>query len=478
MNVVTVVCDEGSTGALELPEAIVVRDACVRPDRLSEALDGADGLVLGLHPGRYAVAEVQRAVRASGIDPLGVQIVDIADPADGWGEDLALALRAAAARASTFQGSRPEHAKPVFPRTMSRRGFLSPHPEYLAVPAVDSDACQASDGCSICVAACPRSAYQIRDGRVRYDKDLCEPCGICVTACPVGAIENPAVTGAGIEAQVRSLTISGDRSSVLIFRCSRGAPALLGSDGFEIVVPCTGMVPAHWLIACLVLGAKQVVAVPCTASGCPLQHDELLLDGVDFARAVLGAVGCDAALVTHQHGEAVTGRSELPVSDLDRPFDPASAARVFQAIASLGPQRPAPISHDASPCGVVEIAPEACTMCSMCSRVCPTSALAERSAGEDIELVFDPGSCVACGQCVDVCPEVGRGAISLDRVIDFAELDRGARVVNTATVATCTVCGSPIAPDAMLERIGALLGHEQADTFSYLRERCQACRSL
>ena len=42
-------------------------------------------------------------------------------------------------------------------------------------------------GCARCVAACPRGAAQLDEGRVRTDRRLCKGCGACAAACARGA---------------------------------------------------------------------------------------------------------------------------------------------------------------------------------------------------------------------------------------------------------------------------------------------------
>ncbi len=298
-----------------------------------------------------------------------------------------------------------------------------------------------------------------------------------MTACPVGAIDNPAVNPAGVEAQVRALVTDPASPAAVAFRCSRGRSAAPSPGWFDVVVACAGMVPVHWMFAALLLGAQRVAVVPCSESGCPLGNDERLLERLRLARRLAAELGLDDRLLGSEPGAALSSVVRVPVA-VDSPFEPAAAARVFMALSAATGEQPDPIWDASSPCGVVRIDPTACTMCSMCSRICPTDALSERGSNGTVEIVFDPIRCVACSQCVAVCPEGDRDAITVDAMVDFEKLEQGVHVVNTTEVPNCVVCGGPVAPEAMLARIGALLGDDHATTYAYLRERCRACRAL
>jgi Pyruvate/2-oxoacid:ferredoxin oxidoreductase delta subunit len=52
-------------------------------------------------------------------------------------------------------------------------------------PAVDQDACT---GCQECVAVCPETAIEMRDGKAHILSAECSNCRICIPACPEGAI--------------------------------------------------------------------------------------------------------------------------------------------------------------------------------------------------------------------------------------------------------------------------------------------------
>ena len=146
MKTTTLMCHPGGSMVEEDPGFVAVLDLCQQPELIVEHATGADRLVLALHRGDYALAEVQAQARLLGMDPFGVQIVHLEkEPRPG----LSVTLAGLTARATAFTESKPEHAKAEFPRRVSRRALLTlPKPEYVAVPLVDTEVCAAADGCS------------------------------------------------------------------------------------------------------------------------------------------------------------------------------------------------------------------------------------------------------------------------------------------------------------------------------------------
>ncbi len=111
----------------------VVRGVCESPRALQEPLarSGVSRAVLGLCRRPASRADLQAAVRRAGLDPAGVEVVDLGTyaarahrPPDA-GRKAVILLAGAVARARAFVGSLPHHHVPVFPRTVSRRSLLT-----------------------------------------------------------------------------------------------------------------------------------------------------------------------------------------------------------------------------------------------------------------------------------------------------------------------------------------------------------------
>lgn len=452
----------------------VIDGLCRDPKAVTALGEKMEGLVLVVHADEFAPADVQAQIRAAGLDPLGVPMLDAAEY-DGDLEGLRVAVAGSVARAEAFPGSAPAHAKPVFPSRLTRRSlFMIPEPAYIAAPAIDPMTCAAGDGCTACVGVCPEKAYEWVEGRIVYDKDRCEPCGRCVTTCPTGAISNPAATPRALAAQIEAMAVAADGSIGVAFRCGRAEARPL-EGGWQVVeVPCTGMIIAPWALASLILGAAQVTVLPCSTTGCDRGLDAAAEDAVGFARAALEACGVAADRVALAPSLVV--HEPLPAVPVDDPFGPRSAARVYAGLQTAAGTDIARITGDGATLGIVTIDQATCTMCTMCTQMCPTGALTGGYVDDgSLAISFDPGDCTACDQCVGVCPEVERGAIAVDHRVDFLALAAGRVELNRSETHTCERCGQPVAPTAMMSRIGDILGDEPA-LMDQLTRLCLACR--
>lgn len=476
MTVAVVACSEAiGTDIPQFPEGVmVVGDLCSRPARLGDVIDGADTLVLVVHPRDVELSRLQAAVRQAGFDPFGVPLVDVAGVA-GTAERFDVIIAGASARGAAFRGSRPEQARPVMSEKMSRRALLTiPRPFYEAVPAIDQTLCAAADGCRACVELCPRSAYRSVGRRIEFHKDSCITCGLCVTACPTGAIETPSLSAVGLRAEIEAI-VAASVTAGIVFTCASSTVPVTTAGWFGISVPCAGMVPGTWLVAAVLLGAAAATIRPCRESGCPIGHDERADAAVSFGRELAVAGGLDASVVPDVPGTLPVKRTGPPVPLTD-PFGVHGAAEVAVALAASS--EAVEVEAPVSPLGIIDIDRDACTLCTMCAETCPTGALEHGYADGMMTLSFDAGLCTACAQCVPMCPERERGAITLRYRTDAAAIAAGRVVAHETRTVSCESCGRPIAPAATLDRIAGLLGDEHADTARYLATRCMDCRGL
>jgi ferredoxin len=473
MKTAVFVCADAANIRYTGPDVAVIEGLCDSPTRLADRIGTADRVVLLLHQARYDLAEVQKALRSVEIDPLGAQILEV--PPSLPDTDLEVAVAGLRKRAMAFAGSHPEQAKPVPRGDVTRRGlFRPPQPVYLAAPMVDHGVCAAADGCRACADVCPQGAYQWRQGRIHFNKDICEPCGRCVSACPTEAISNPAATPTMLAAQIKALV--GDAPVALRFVCSRAHLLEPEPNWHDVVVPCTGMIPGSWLVTALLMGAAAATAVTCTDSGCPLELDEHTRMAIDFARSALATAALDHESVpTAASGDAVN----KPIAGLDfaNPFTHAGDIEAMLQLDSLSDEILG-LTHPGATLGVVAVAPDACTLCAQCAQTCPTGAIVAEYEGDVVSLTFDAMSCTNCRQCMIACPEIERGAIGVEGCVDTQLLRAGRQTVNEGTVLVCESCSKPIAPSSMMDRIGELLGDEFDDTMSYLTRRCIDCRGL
>ncbi|MDR7402262.1 MAG: 4Fe-4S binding protein [Armatimonadota bacterium] len=474
----------------------VVRGLCEAPRGLQEHLarSGASRAVVGLCRRPASRADLQAAVRRAGLDPAGVEVVDLGTyaarahrPPDAARTAVVL-LAGAAARARAFAGSLAQQHVPVPPRTLSRRSLLTLSVlEYRYVPAVREDLCRAEEGCTLCEWACPHRALQVQDGSVALDALRCTGCGICVTACPHDAVHLPGWMAHEVHALADALAdaSASSRPAVLVLCAHADSPLhdLVHRRGgypapwIPLEVPCVEMVSGGWLLA-LVSRGVAVGVLPCPDRAVPGERS-LVRGRVEFCRALLEQTGHhpEAVRLLPQDpaalAEALEVRPEVrpPRSSPREPFSHlATGQTILHLVGGAAPD----VTHPFSPLGVVEVE-DGCTLCGACATACPTDALAVHAAEDQLSLTFDPDRCVACGHCVPVCPEPG--VLRLRQTTSPAALAAGKVPVATDRAPRCARCHRPIAPAGMLRRIAAALA-SHPETVQVISRYCADCRGL
>lgn len=109
-----------------------------------------------------------------------------------------------------------------------------------------------------------------------------------------------------------------------------------------------------------------------------------------------------------------------------------------------------------------------CTLCGLCTRLCPKGALRLTQDGE-MYLLFDPTLCNGCAACQQWCPE-GVATVKLSLPVE------GQCVLMHSPVATCPGCGQPYLPVALLAQVL----EQAAGDDEELRRRltlCPACKA-
>ncbi len=474
---------------------------------LGGALGDGSGVVLGLCSRDYSVPELEAQVRKAGLDPFGVEVVNLgAYCAELHGKPQAtnkakILLEAAVAKAAAFPESRPESIRPVlsWEQTLSRRAlFTLPPVHYEPVAFIRREACAFDEGCRVCAKTCPREALEPSETLMALEKSRCTGCGACVSACPQTAIDLPGISPQQVNAQIAAL-LNGSSLSIdpraILFVCARSTPALegLAKDGLSypegwlpIEVPCLGVVTPTWLLQCLNLGAAATAVLPCLRDDCRFGKREVTEGRVAYCREFLSVLGASADWVKLLDPRNVQELSHalgsVPEQNMETQADQARDMALFtprataQALLGLA-QRLAPsldhsFVHPYSPVGQVTVAP-GCTACEACTHACPTDALKMERDQEGVSLTYDPGLCISCESCAPICPE---RVVRVEKVTDLSQIAQGRRTLHRDTEVRCEACGAPVAPGAMLKRIAGMLGPEDASTLSFITRYCHSCR--
>lgn len=508
------------TGALErflrqwAPDLLVVvrGDLCGAPQRLGElsARAGVAGAVIPSCAERAGLAHV---LRQAGALPWAIETVNFAEIADmpAAAGHITQRLAAAVVRVRGLLRATPDHLKVFYEpqgRTFDRRALLRSllEPTYQVVPAVEASRCAASQGCRLCLGVCPVGALSLGPASTTLTRETCTACGGCVSTCPSQAITWPGLGLADLDAQLAALLDPAGGSlapRLLLIACARSAPAhaqvmrdvsAVPLDTVVLSVPCAASISAALLLRAFERGARGVAVLSCPEV-CPQGHDRARSrKTVDFATKVLEALGVAAQPLALIEGPLEGSRhvaerlSHLKEGGTARPEiqrpapgqasrdgqDLSLAAILLRLWAALTPSTPPVISGADVPFGQIRVTEAvSCTLCGVCTQVCPTRALSLIHNPTEEALTFSHARCVACGACVEQCPEK---VLQLDRALDFAAMRGAADVLACQHVIRCRRCQQVIASASMLAKVQQSLSSLPGGRLWDPGELCASCR--
>jgi ferredoxin len=249
-------------------------------------------------------------------------------------------------------------------------------------------------GCDRCYQVCPRGAVRLEGWRVELDEVLCTGCGLCTGVCPgvaleypLGGIQEALIRGKG---QLRCSKAEGKGEEVLCL--GRLTPGLLAEAGsrFGKVVLARGAcatcriggpsVPEH--LERMAEEARryhpvEVEVVEGPLPGEPVGRRELF-------QALLGSAKRTAADLVPE--------LPLPAPEEEKGLPPELRLRRLAAERAFEVRWPR-----------IRVE-EGCTLCPVCTNVCPTGAVRRVREGEEYVLYLQVETCTGCGACVESCP--------------------------------------------------------------------------
>lgn len=251
-------------------------------------------------------------------------------------------------------------------------------------------------GCDKCYGVCPKGAVRLEGWRVELDEVLCTGCGLCTGVCPgialeypLGAIQEALIRGKG---KLRCSKAEGKGEEVLCL--GRLTPGLLAEAGsrFGKVVLARGDCGA-----CRIGGPEVPERLARMAEEArryfPVEVEvvEGELPGERVGRRELFQVLLGSAKRT---AADLVPELPLPALEEEKEGELPAELRLRRLAASRAPEVRWPRIR-------VE---EGCTLCPVCTNVCPTEAVRRVREGEEYVLYLQVAACTGCGACVESCP--------------------------------------------------------------------------
>ncbi|BFH76535.1 4Fe-4S dicluster domain-containing protein [Thermus thermophilus] len=250
-------------------------------------------------------------------------------------------------------------------------------------------------GCDRCYQACPKGAVRLEGWRVELDEVLCTGCGLCTGVCPgialeypLGGIQEALIRGKG---KLRCSKAEGKGEEVLCL--GRLTPGLLAEAGsrFGKVVLARGacatckvggpQVPEH--LERMAEEARRYFPVEVEVVEGELPGEKV--GRRELFQALMGSAKRTAADLV----------PELPLpQEAEEGKDLPPELRLRRQAARRAPGVRWPKVR-------VE---EGCTLCPVCTNVCPTGAVYRVREGEEYVLYLKVEACTGCGACVESCP--------------------------------------------------------------------------
>lgn len=275
--------------------------------------------------------------------------------------------------------------------------------------------------CNQCVQVCREQALSIKDQTIFFENNDCSACGACIRACPTEAFSYGRYPLFSLLAALKHRLHDASAPSAIAFTCPKAESRKKG-----IPVGCfNGVSPALLLLSHLLFKTKiELHSSDCARcsrnnGGCPTQA---LADDCEALGAKLG-VQFRPECVEEKNGDEISlGRRRIfsRLSDrlhgiceitslsggapkTDKVFTMPEREMFIAAIQLLKARRPGfEISEKIFPLpGVIS---GKCSGCNICTLLCPTGCLSDKTEEDHFKLTADPMRCTNCERCIEACP--------------------------------------------------------------------------
>lgn len=274
--------------------------------------------------------------------------------------------------------------------------------------------------CSCCISSCPAGALSLREHQVLFDKEICSSCMRCVAVCPNEAFLSPKND---LHAQIESLL----NQKYIVFTC----PLKNHIHPDDKVIPCMGLLSIELLFTLGVVGPPTIAFNVAGCSGCRNKassdafqkslkqiekHASDLLsakfvvleepdrerpDNKGNRRYFISTLANNlASVVTSSQLTLKSGESGKAATTTRRV---PQKTELIKLLLELDENKgnvllPPLCAHQ------IDVSSE-CTLCPLCTGICPTGALKIDRTKEVKQLMFNSRLCSGCGLCVSFCKQ-------------------------------------------------------------------------
>lgn len=274
--------------------------------------------------------------------------------------------------------------------------------------------------CEKCVSTCPHKALFLHNGHISIDNGSCTACFLCCAACP-----SEALTPSGLQLKLFDHLLKSDQSEV-IFSCSQHT----FTHRQQSDIPCLGIFSWELLLA---IGLSNISVIYFAISECGTCKNSNVLDSLRHKIQRIKVIEPESIskkfrfysnprvfakdkdgdrrqfLSTLAHGllSLATSRFKAPINQHSAIVKstrhiPTKTRLLSEAVNSLKTTfQPPTTAHFFYQLEVKE----SCTLCPLCTGICPTGAVKVIKTENHKNITFNPSICSGCGLCVSFCKQ-------------------------------------------------------------------------
>jgi len=310
--------------------------------------------------------------------------------------------------------------------------------------------------CNLCEQICPTEDIKCEESLVTLFQDSCISCGACVGVCPTEALSLPSLnvsefffeflksSDEAISCKTNFVCLAGLNVEYLIALAALKEITLdLGHcESCDIASSCLPQIEKNITEANMVASAIGIRGVKKAYLGLTKEDEDSHLDRREF----FNIFTLKGAVKTKEKFEKSVESLEEPEKKISSEHTqgirekkiPQKRKLLFTVLKRQKlPQNYISFYENEISFTSTKSIDEACDNCSMCYRLCPTSALSSDKKGSKI--LFDDMMCVKCKLCHDVCEQ---NSLHLEKFSTKELFEPSQKLLKKFDVIRCDECGN------------------------------------